>query len=245
MSVGSPGTQDGRRVIAARGEAETSPWLSAMVHLKDDYQVVFDPHTLLPLKVLSIERGIRERTISTTIDGRTVYIEFTGPKLTTKSHLEMPELVRDPLSALFALRAAPLHDGDRLTLDILDGMHLWRASLRVRRGETITRSEIDHFDPQSAGAEEGRGAESKPRPTVKVRAIRVDGDTVRINDKSEPVGVPNRHITVWLSDDRDRVLLRIEAETDIGHALLELTGYVAPHRAAERHPELPGLTISK
>src|SRR5712692_8810513 len=49
MSVGSPGTRDGRHVIAARGEAETSPWLSVMARIKDEYQLVFDPRTLLPL----------------------------------------------------------------------------------------------------------------------------------------------------------------------------------------------------
>jgi hypothetical protein len=50
-------------------------------------------------------------------------------------------------------------------------------------------------------------------------------------------------LTIWLSDDADRVLLRLEADTDLGRCALELTSYVPPATrvAAERTPELPGI----
>src|SRR5262249_55091753 len=119
MSVGMPGAHQGRRVIPAHAEAETSPWLSVVARIKDDYQLVFDPRTLLPVTVLSIEHGMRERTVSTRVDARNVVIEVTNPKMKSQSHLLMPEPVRDPMSALFALRAAPLRDGDLVTLDVI------------------------------------------------------------------------------------------------------------------------------
>ncbi|HEX8951858.1 MAG TPA: DUF3108 domain-containing protein, partial [Polyangia bacterium] len=75
-------------------------------------------------------------------------------------------------------------------------------------------------------------------------AIRVDGVARRIEDNGRPrAGMDPRNITLWISDDADRVLLRLEAETDLGRCALELTSYVPPATrvADERAPELPGI----
>jgi hypothetical protein len=74
-------------------------------------------------------------------------------------------------------------------------------------------------------------------------AIRIDGVARRIEDDGRPrAGQGPRNLTVWLSDDTDRVLLRMEADTDLGRCALELTSYKPPTRIAdERTPELPGI----
>src|SRR5690348_8438913 len=70
MSVGRPTRKDGRTVVAVHGQAETSPWLQLLVRLNDDYQLVLDATTLLPIEVREVERGMRERRIDAQLDGR-------------------------------------------------------------------------------------------------------------------------------------------------------------------------------
>jgi hypothetical protein len=75
-------------------------------------------------------------------------------------------------------------------------------------------------------------------------AIRIDGVARRIDDAGRPrPGHAARHMTLWLSDDAFRVLLRMEADTDFGRCALELTSYLPARVAAgdEHPPKLPGI----
>lgn len=193
----------GRPALSVRGQAETLPWLKLLARLDDDYQLIVDAATWLPLKVLSVERGIRQRTIESKIDGR--HAELAEGKLRSQRHL--PTAVRDPLSQLFALRAAQLGDGERIEQDILDGHSLWHAALVIHRGDKIFL--------------DADGEHSQARA-----AIRVDGTLTRITDFGRPLaGHAARKVTAWLSDDDARVLLRLEADTDFGKCAVELTSY--------------------
>jgi hypothetical protein len=210
FSVGP--VENGRRVLAVHGQAETAAWLKLLVKLDDDYQLLLDADSLLPLDIVSVERGMRERKITSKIDGRRVHLEVTAAKNSGRASRLFSSLVRDPLSELFALRAAPLAHGDQLEHDILDGLALWRVHIDVQRGERL-RLESD-----------GDAARSR-------KAIRIDGELRRIDDLGRDlVGQPKRHVTAWLSDDPTRVLLRLEADTDLGRCALELTSYTPPKR---------------
>ena len=50
-------------------------------------------------------------------------------------------------------------------------------------------------------------------------------------------------MTIWLSDDDDRVLLRLEAETDLGplRARADLLRATDGRAAVEHAPQLPGI----
>jgi hypothetical protein len=192
----------GRAAFSVRGQAETLPWLKLLARLDDEYHLIVDAATLMPLTVLSIERGLRERTIESRIDGRHAELVSGG----ARSQRHLPTAVRDPLSQLLALRAARLGDGERIEQDILDGATLWHASLTVHRGHKIFL--------------ESDGEHPSARP-----AIRIDGSLTRISDLGRPLGQPARKVIAWLSDDDFRVLLRLEADTDFGKCALELTSY--------------------
>jgi Protein of unknown function (DUF3108) len=204
MSVGIPVEKNGRRLVAVHGQAETLPWLSIVAKMNDDYRLVLDADTLLPVEVVSIEHGLRERRIDTAVNGRQVDVSLSSKKESGRSRRRLPEDARDPLSALFAVRAAPLGDGDHLEMLIVDGMALWRSKIQVRR----ERLRLEN--------------EERSRP-----AVRLDGENQRLDDAGKPAPQPPRHYTVWLSDDAARVLLRMEADTDLGRAALELTSYQA------------------
>jgi hypothetical protein len=211
MSVGRPTRKNGRTILAVHGQAETAPWLQLLVRLNDDYQLVLDTSTLLPIEVRSVERGLRERRVDATMSGRLAELAVEGGRETGRARRMLPSPARDPMSQFFALRAAPLGDGDRLEQDVLDGTALWHVELGVHRGERI-RLGVDGEDAPARAA------------------IRVDGTLTRITDAGRPTGAPKRHLSAWLSDDDARILLRLEADTDLGRCSLELTQYLPPRR---------------
>ena len=225
MSVGKPVSERGRRVIAVHGEAETNAVISLLARMKDDYKLVFDTATLLPLSVSETERGVRQRRIVTRMSGRTADVEYWAPDKQLKGRRILPRIGRDPLSGLFALRAMALNDGEKIDLDILDGNALWRVDAVAHHGARV------RLEGDAPG-------------TPSHQAIRIDGVARRIDDVGRPR--PNyapRHMTLWLSDDAFRVLLRMEADTDFGRCALELTSYIPARVAAgdERPPALPGI----
>ncbi len=221
MSIGRPALQRGRRVVAVHGQAETTAFVKLLARMDDDYKLVFDTRNLLPVSVAETERGLRERRIVSTVDGRTADVDFWSPERQHKARHMLPRIVRDPLSSFFALRALPLADKQHIDLDVLDGAALWRVALTVHRGDKL-RLESN--------------AAAQP-------AIRIDGVARRLEDNGRPrAGMGPRNLTVWLSDDPDRVLLRMEADTDLGRCALELTSYLpAAPAAGECAPELPGI----
>jgi hypothetical protein len=170
---------------------------------------------------VSIERGVRERRIDSKLDGRRLGVQLVSPKETKKISGLLPDVARDPLSALFAVRAAELNEGDALDLLIVDGLVLWRTHVTVKR-EAIQLSD---------------DAPSR-------RALRLDGENRRLDEHARPTKQPPRHFIVWLGDDADRPLLRMEADTELGRAALTLTSYHGPSRRAAT-PSLPGLKIAR
>ena len=225
MSVGKPMAHKGKRVVWVHGQAETTAFVKLLARLDDEYKLAVDTKSLLPLSVNETERGMRQRRISTNIDGRTADIDFWAPEKQERGRRILPRVPRDPLSGLFALRAMPLPDNQKIDLDVLDGAALWRCALTVHRGVTLKLAEDKEGAPPH-------------------NAIRIDGVTTRIDDAGRVVTrLPTRKITIWLTDDGDRVLLRLEADTDFGRCALELTSYDAPASvAADDHvPSLPGI----
>ena len=223
MAVGRPAAQGDKQVLAVHGEAETTAFIKLLAKVSDDYQLVVDMANLLPLSVKEHESGMRERRVTSTMDGRKADVDVWSPQREIKGKHVLSQVARDPLSGFFALRALPLDDGQKITLDVLDGAVLWRVNLDVKRGIAV------HIDADRDGPSRA--------------AIRIDGTAMRIEDNGRVrAQQPPRKITIYLGDDRDRPLLRLEADTDLGRCALELTSYIAPRvRATEVAPELPGV----
>ncbi len=216
-------------MLSVRAQAEGAPWVQLVAKMQDDYSLVVDPQSLLPLEVIEIEHGGNERRIQVTITSRNVEIDLQMHK--TKQHLKrvMPTEVHDPLSAYFAIRALALNEGERITLDILDGNSLWRSTVVVSH---IKKLMLD---------------ENGPNPRA-VPAILLSGTSTRIDDTGKPMPVPPRKARIWLSEDSLRTLLRLEADTKLGLAALELTSYEATASARKKIgsgtlAKVPGVTV--
>lgn len=211
MSVGLPERHQGTRLVAVQADAHSLPWLGLFVRLDDTYQVVLEADRLLPRRVVSNETGVRVRTVRAELEGHRVKLRFTTPEKDQQYQRVLPGLARDPVAALFALRAAPLAEGERIVQLMLDGVALYQVSCTV-----VAREELR------------LGSELDPTPPRTIRAIHIEGQAQRIDDLGRPTSQPPRRFRIWLSDDERRVPCRLTGDTDLGEGRLELTSYIPP-----------------
>jgi hypothetical protein len=203
LSVGTPTRAKGGRLVAVQGDAQSAPWLALLAKLEDEYKVVLDADTLAPRKVSCIERGLRDRRFDVTLSpagAAATRIDVDLERPGEKRHLSqrLPGRALDPVAALFTLRAAPLRDGDVIQMVTFDGPAFYHSVARV-----AGRAEMTHKGHRVA--------------------------VVRVEIEARPVGgQPPRHVTLWLSDDEQRIPYRVSGDTDFGRCDLDLTSYKAP-----------------
>ena len=208
MSVGVPERHQGARLVAIQADAHSAPWLGLLVRLDETYQVILEADRLLPRRVVSNETGVRVRTIRAELAGPQVKLRFTTPTKDQQTQRVLPGPARDPVAALFALRAAPLAEGERLVQLMLDGVVLYQVSCTV-----VAREELR--------------LENEQRTTT-IRTIHVEALAQRIDDLGQPTSQPARRFHIWLSDDDRRIPCRLIGHTDLGEGRLELTSYIPP-----------------
>jgi hypothetical protein len=213
MSVGVPERHQGTRLVAIQADAHSLPWLGLFVRLDDTYQVILEVDRLLPRRVVSNETGLRVRSIRAELEGHRVKLRFTTPNQDQQYQRVLPGLARDPVAALFALRAAPLAEGERIVQLMLDGVALYQVSCTV-----VGREEL------RLGSEQDP---TPPRPRT-IRAIHIEALAQRIDDLGRPTSQPPRRFRIWLSDDERRIPCRLTGDTDLGEGRLELTSYIPP-----------------
>ena len=111
----------------------------------------------------------------------------------------------DTHSAMAAMRGWEAPPGTVRTLWVMGGKRIWKSRITFIGRETI-------------GTRFGNR-----------RAVRFDGiawralGNLNVNQRLKP-----REFSVWLSDDADRVPLRVVARTELGNVNIELTDYHRP-----------------
>ena len=162
-----------------------------------------DPRTLRPITVREVEK-IRSKKVTTdlTFNDTGVTSEReeqrdSGVKSKTRQ-FEFPN-VWSLNSALLYLRTHPLHDGAIQRIVIYPATSAYLATVTVVGRDRITV------------------------PTGTYDAIKVDVQLKKIGKKRELQPHKKfRGATVWLSDDSDRLVLRIETQVFIGTVFAEL-----------------------
>lgn len=205
ISVGTPGRSEGTNVVPVHGDAGSAPWLALIAKLEVDYQTIVDTDALRNRSVNAVEKGLRDRRMDITLRqaGAASNIRFDIVRPNDQAHATRTVAGEpvDPIAALFRMRAAPLHDGDRLSFIGFDGPTFYRCELRVAAHEPIER----------AGA--------------KAAAIRLELVAQRVDERGNAMREAPRYATVWLSDDDRRIPYRVAGDTDFGRCELELVGY--------------------
>ena len=105
----------------------------------------------------------------------------------------------DPLGLLWRLRTRPPAPGQAETVQLLDGLALWRVRITAATGREIL-------------------------PEGNQPALRLDGDVSPIlyDGRPDPAR-PTRRFTLWLSDATDHLPLRLEVPVGIGDIVMALS----------------------
>jgi hypothetical protein len=205
FTTGLPGLIDGRHAIAITSRVGTAGAFALVKDLRDDATSVIDLDTLRPIQTigdmkLGAKVGHSEARYQ---DGRAL-IQFTAVGQPPRELIYdfRGETVHDAHSAMAAMRVWPAELGASRVLWVLGGRRIWRAEIKVAAREVI-------------GTALGNQA-----------SLRFDGVSARARpDMSIDAARPPRTFSVWVSDDADRVPLRIVAHTELGDVTIELVDY--------------------
>jgi hypothetical protein len=176
--------------------------------IQDDLTSVVDIETGLPLTFIA---DVRFPPNDFHADGRFEggKVDFDWKKKDDKVHHTHYDFqgvdAHDSHSAMAAVRTWDAAPGATRRLVIVGGRRIWQTDVTWTGRETI-------------GTALGN-----------VAAVRLDGVSQRVSRTLHAeVGKDPRTFSVWLSDDGDRVPLRVVAHTELGDVVIELTGYERP-----------------
>jgi hypothetical protein len=218
LAVSETTVEDGRRTVVLRAEAESSGIAVLIKEARSAYVSWIDADTGVPRRTESDSAGL---TKTLTVHASRRLDDDGAPladfRVLRGKHGEEPNEVRartrrlpvfethDPLSATLALRAWKAPAGTRALLYSLGGVRMWKTTL-THEGSEELKTEI------------GRR-----------RAVRIAGVSVSLTPSfDEDRAKPPRTFTIWVSDDDQRVPLRITARTELGDVTAKVTSYQAP-----------------
>jgi hypothetical protein len=185
----------GSTVYDITAEGRTTPLLERLYTISYKLETLLDSATLLPLRASTdSQEGQRHRVRSMTFDraaGRAHYEIRTTTVV--KEDVVIPPLTQDALSVIYALRAAPLKTGGRITMPVTDGGTVYTVRFDVGASERV------------------RG------PAGDVSAWKIAASIADANGR--PVG---RNLAIWIADNERRWPVKLQAELAVGSFTLAL-----------------------
>ncbi len=212
VAVGKPGKVDGRDVIVVRSQSKSAGVAALFKEVSDDVTTWVDLVSGHPTQLVAdVKFGAKEALIETRFSGvrpGRFDIDYTrrGKRKQTLRQ-QMPEVgAYDGHSVLGVLRAWNPPAGSQSFFFVLAGKRLWSNEVRVVGRERITTK----LGSLNASKIEGV-------------AWRLDRRLRRVKKKK------SRSYTVWISDDDQRLPIRVVAKTEYGEVKVEMID----HRVAE------------
>jgi hypothetical protein len=218
---------DGRKVYHVRGVVETSSLVNLFFHLDDSAESWIDFESLFTRKLTMVQNQTDiKRVTSEIFDPSTLHTTFTNheqkPGEAPHDSLKVadaPPLSQDTFSAFYYLRTLPLTVGASYDVPV------------VSEGNTIkVRATV-------------LGVEN-----IDVRFHLISSLIIKL-DKLDPSGqpMPGTENVVWLSNDDQRILTRVDVKTRFGHVIAHLRKFTpgtGPVQAAQganyRSPAISG-----
>ncbi|MGH8091854.1 MAG: DUF3108 domain-containing protein [Chthoniobacterales bacterium] len=181
------------------------------------YRALANATTLRPIAMHQVDE-LRRKTVITDLvfkPGRVerLRIDSKSDKPAAPKIFSFPEGIFDLHSALLYVRSQPLHEGDVYRLVVYPATNAYLTTLTVVGHSTLTTA---------AGV---------------YPAIKVDVQLKKIgkNNDLEP-HKKFRHASIFVSDDADRLLLRIEASIFVGTIFAELQSVRFPNEKQQTGP---------
>lgn len=206
LAVGQPGELDGRQVIVVKSRAATAGAAALIKQISDEATSVIDVETGRPISLDSlIVNSGKRTTASAKFSGGIAEVTYQRPTdaapKTTKINFGNV-IVNDAHTAMAALRGWRATKGATRTVYVIGGRRLWRIDVTYAGEQTIGGT----LGNRRAIMFEGKSYRAKPNMTIESNK-------------------PARTFSVWLSDDADRVPLKVTASTELGEIAMELTDY--------------------
>jgi hypothetical protein len=176
-------------------EGRTTPLLQALYTLYYKLETWLDGSTLLPQHAASYsEEGRRRRQRTTTFDraARRAHYSIQTATVVNADVIIAPD-EQDALSAIYALRAAPLQQGRRVSMPVTDDGTTYRVQFEVG---ALERVRVPLGDMSA----------------WKIAATLVDAG-------GHPVG---RNLAIWIADNERRWPVKLQAELAVGSFALAL-----------------------
>jgi len=201
FAVGEPGELDGRTQIVVRSRADASGLISLVKELGAEGQSTLDAVTGLPIQAEgTLSWGGRQFRGELAYSGSVVdgaWFNAAGDIVEGAYRDTYGPPVHNVYSAMAAVRAWDGAPGERRELQLHGAVEIWHTELTWIGREVI-------------GTARGN-----------VAAVRVDGTCLLHDNQKWAI-----HVQVWISDDADRVPLRMDAKVWKFATTFELSDYV-------------------
>jgi hypothetical protein len=211
LMVGQPGVLDGRRAIVVRSETRSDGLVAMFRHVRDDLITTIDLTNARPISSAgAFEFGnkstrVRSSRLQADFASDRFFVRYQKldrPEITWTQRLPPQQFVYDSHSVLGVLRAWSPQVGERAYFFALNGRRLYRVDV-VAIGREKLRTALGRFT-----------------------ASRMEGQAVRLTRALTPSQPhPPRAFTIWLTEDENRVPVRMQARTEYGDVQAELSGY--------------------
>jgi|LNFM01.2.fsa_nt_gb hypothetical protein len=208
LAVGEPGLVDGKHAVVVRSRAATAGAAALLKRISDEATSLIDTATGAPISVdTEVWNGDRHTTAHSTFQGTTAKIRYQrndAKPIDLVVDFKTNQL-HDSHTAMAQVRSWRGEAGDRRTLYVVGGRRMWRV-------------DVTYVGPDTIGTELGNR-----------KAIVFEGVSYKVRKNLEvDEKAPSRTFRVWLSDDADRVPLRVAAKTELGEVEMALTDYQRP-----------------
>lgn len=209
LAVGEIGASAGRRAIVVKSRAATAGAAALVKKVVDEATTVIDANTGAAISVeTNVEMGDKKTVASATFQPAFAEVKFQREtdKAPNVFRVETRgNQLHDAHSAMAQLRGWKATPGTVRTVHVIGGRRVWRVDVKYVGEETI-------------GTTEGNR-----------RAVVFEGVSFRARrDLQAETTKPSRKFRVWLSDDADRVPLKVVASTELGEVVMQLTEYARP-----------------
>ena len=189
--------------LQLQGIGQTVGLVRALWKLDVRHRALADAATLYPITMHQVEE-VRNKTVTTDVvfkhdSVERVRTDTKSKKTPKKSTFSFAGGVHDMHSTLLYVRSQALHEGDVYRLVVYPATSAYLATITVSARESITIA-----------------AGTYP-------AIRLDLQLNKIGKKRELEPHKKfRRASIWVSDDSDRLLLRVQASIFVGKVFAEL-----------------------
>jgi hypothetical protein len=220
VAVGDVTEIGGKRAIVVQSHAKAVGLAKAIANVDDTFTSWIDIETGRPLRWIVDEVAVKgadkERTEARLHErsGDLVPIDFhlnDDPPVPEPQRVSLPD-VWDYNSYLIALRSWEAPPGSTVTAEVLRSRYLWNVTMTVHGREKVV-TELGEFP-----------------------ALRFDGRTYRLTrDGKRDTSSDERLLSIWISDDADRVPLQTTGRTDYGEIKMEIVEYTPGNGARLRN----------